>query len=901
MLGLYSGFLNDLGACLYKKNRELKNGLKLKDYLDVAWEALEGAGSEKALGENCFMVWKTDGTNWICLSDEDKGLKAESEMASQLSQVAVHGKTTVIEPPDIQKWLKCTPVGCFATFIPFSIKENAGNECSHIAVFLGKKKEYDSLTRHDRSDITQLLSMFLCSAADHAKSVFEQWQQAFYCSSRSAVTERSMRLADISDNFLPTDQIDFIKALRNDCALGLKIVPPKTSPSENLTLELMNDDTGLFSELVSVRCSIWKKFNEGKAVPPDLIEKAWVQFKDKSSHIFDPGYFPSPPEPIVFRIPNSSGTMDDKINPLGENLRKCSSKNVLQIERIRTVLFALHHGAVWQEDITSGETISCLDDLIRNCSKDISNDLKLLLTEFLDAWQDGVPGKLPITTDWLVVWFGQRILIVSDIWPESPPDFTPAERALHYKHLSTFYLYCTHIVRWFGESDRMKFCDVGGGNESFMESFLYILSRYAHSRLGIERHIPFYDVLYEMWLAEAVLYTVRDSYRDHLHHVINVYLIGILIFDAGVMDSIIGTGVDKMEWERNWMIAALFHDVGYIAKLGDDVVKRLAFLERAPILKQFTAIVKDGVRGAYRQFDESFKELNGSIWQPGSSLDHGQVSSVFIRFLNEVDREDEIQVPNKEWVDKIKMALHAVETHNLPNRHVTINPTENPMSFLLIMCDHLQEWDRPRFDPKKIRRAVSTLVHFPRDNGPERFQLIRWLETDLIWSNNKIAMQYPGEKVRIKMVHADASKQNFEPAINWAANTGDLQAVNCSKWPDKFMIELVSSHILSEELNKDGGIFEFDLLADYVRKFPNCSMLIPWVDDSRAGTRWFKYERKVEKDHSPEETFIWTFAKRSFFERTIRKKMPAGLYSSYVEWKVQRLRQSRIHMAKGNP
>ena len=51
-----------------------------------------------------------------------------------------------------------------------------------------------------------------------------------------------------------------------------------------------------------------------------------------------------------------------------------------------------------------------------------------------------------------------------------------------------------------------------------------------------------------------------------------------------------------------------------------------------------------------------------------------------------------------------------------------------------LLCDHIQEWDRPRIDSLKLRHFVISALHKPRPMSLDRNTIVRYLKTDPIWN-----------------------------------------------------------------------------------------------------------------------------------------------------------------------
>ena len=235
---------------------------------------------------------------------------------------------------------------------------------------------------------------------------------------------------------------------------------------------------------------------------------------------------------------------------------------------------------------------------------------------------------------------------------------------------------------------------------------------------------------------EAVLYTEK-YYRDHIHHVIQVWGIGVgLLFcnnrkrisltfseDIKYSDKIFHDSkaspqnkISRTELWAMWTIVALCHDLGYplekASKINQKVKNIVAhfgckdFVElnfkfdipNTPLIEKFLKIIssktiKDGEnyhtevqQKYYDKFSKSLEEYR-----------HGMFSG-FLLF---------------------KVLVYFLETDFSPHKN-TITP-EDRRQFLIrremlraicchtcpTICDEIQEWDRPRFDDLYCTREAS--------------------------------------------------------------------------------------------------------------------------------------------------------------------------------------------------
>jgi CheY-like chemotaxis protein len=238
------------------------------------------------------------------------------------------------------------------------------------------------------------------------------------------------------------------------------------------------------------------------------------------------------------------------------------------------------------------------------------------------------------------------------------------------------------------------------------------------------------------------------SMRGHLEHVVHVYMLGYLIShnakcvrsraEAVVRDLLpydAKTGLSDVDlwdyYQWAWLFAALLHDVGYALEVVPDIVPGLdcavsefpgAVMEPAA-LKEFQAqgwdptnphvraadVAIKGVLGRLRRSDlaDLVSDEKSRVFKKGRrKFNHGFASAVrFIKPAEEALRNLRGRpslVPAVQWAGTA-MALHAMREPMLASteRHAkAISLNDDPLSFLLAVCDEIQEWNRARPDQK---------------------------------------------------------------------------------------------------------------------------------------------------------------------------------------------------------
>lgn len=782
------------------------------------------------------------------------------------------------------------------------------------------------------TNILKYLSAFFSSVMVSLINRQEGWQSALYDGSRKAIYERSRDLLWACGTGLDGKALDRARATLVDNSTLLKILPhPRPTFKEKDGPEInIHHDEGPLTKLSCLRRKIWQKFNSPEPFGPKVDEAR------KERHPDSPPA--DSPEPVGYTINEALTTIEEVWEKLSSDRRSepvppapTLSDNVLNpkltgklwelghrheylIECLRTQLYLLHYRAAALEGVADNDEIDQCDDIFQ---KDLygrlrlTNHLLMLVGEFLDCWaKESEEDNLLITSEWLILWFATKILQDRNWLHKLKEIYTPNGRAEFYHRFSAFFLYVLFLIRYFGEPNLFRFSDIPEGYERFVDASFYLLAEYAHRVEELPLNIPLYGILTgHIWANEAILYTIQDNYRDHHHHVWNVCLLGMVLLEAGLV-----TRLDP-DWEkdaklarrrrRNWLLTGLLHDIGYGLNLNLHMLEHLKFLKISPCLGQF-------LKGLKEQHEESARELSAELdkWinfgNLQGTLDHGVVSALHLLFLDRApQRPGEPILPAQAWQQDIEEAFVAMGKHSLDG--VTISPKDSPLAFLLLLCDHLQEWDRPHIDAIHLRRSVSVSLHRPGQTTAFGKTILQCLKTNLRWIADRALLSH-AQPLQLKLYYKDAGQEGFQPAVIWCQNTYEYQRIDFAQWPADLEIDLEVIHPLSRELSKGLRLWEMDLFEDFARSNQECLGLWAWFKAARAGTPGFSYQKKWGESNetiqtNPQETFKWVLKPGGFNllrpptssdASRIIAAFPPGLYKRYAIWKEQRLREIRL-------
>ncbi len=578
------------------------------------------------------------------------------------------------------------------------------------------------------------------------------------------------------------------------------------------------------------------------------------------------------------------------------------NQNGGRLDCARTLLFALHYHAKAQLNGIDDKKIGFCDRLFKSedgAMEALPAQVGVLLESYLATWASRDDAtELIVTSQWLALWFGLRLLESHSVDAGRIARLTPHNRARYYVHFSAYFLYLIHIIRCYGQPTYFHFSDITEGYAGYMDASLFLLADYAHHETGLSEQVPLYRVLTDAWASEALLYSIRKGYRDHLHHVWNVCLLGLLFFEAGMMQKL------DAAWEtyppdrqnkikRNWILAGLLHDIGYALDLNRYLIPRLKPLRCFQALRDFL----DGLHGEFNKLEKSLSRTLKNYFSfadANTRLDHGVTSAMILLNLECADETPHQNAgASLQWIEEIATCVEAIGVHNL--RHVPVNPVASPLAFLLLLCDHIQEWDRPRIETTQLGRAFSGLLANHQRVYPECTTVVNRMRTNLVWQDNAAAL--PDAELQIALDYKSAAKEQYEPAVIWFQNSLDFQRVDMDAWPDDFEIVLRCVHPHNGTVQSNADYLEMDLFEDFIREQDRYLSLLDWLHASRNGCNGVHYEPhgrlwdEEAGEYEPFEIFSWHFACGGRPCRT-KSNVPADLYGDYLGWKKQRLREA---------
>jgi len=233
---------------------------------------------------------------------------------------------------------------------------------------------------------------------------------------------------------------------------------------------------------------------------------------------------------------------------------------------------------------------------------------------------------------------------------------------------------------------------------------------------------------------DLLLYSI-DNYRDHVMHQFHVFILGYLILYSDIeyfhkliyknYDKKIKTNpkpepnipiLKKIDMIRIWALASLFHDCGYIFEKLPQGFKNFSNTvlgkELEPKFMWEKTILANDILATLSRISEynvecevnslKTQDLFGILLQKAILMnDHGVVSAIILLKQESLYPSGYENVENIEII--VNIASIAIAMHNKPvfkeaeersNQGICLS--RNPIAFLLIYCDTVQEWGRKK-------------------------------------------------------------------------------------------------------------------------------------------------------------------------------------------------------------
>jgi len=557
------------------------------------------------------------------------------------------------------------------------------------------------------------------------------------------------------------------------------------------------------------------------------------------------------------------------------------------------------------------------------------------------------PGSITINSDWLLAFLAQNALLsrnLNEHYHLINPDTSGTNLltgARFFEHLSRFILYTLHYIRFARrESEYEAKKETPGRHERFIRppfadvpvtpdsslssSIIFMVSEYAYREIGVPRELLIFEKLKQQLNFELPLYAANEFYRDHCYHVIDVCLLGEFLLSCDTSDlekkeDIFYKHDDphRAKVLKNWYIAALCHDLGYVVERVEKLVAPIEKLKSDGLI-QFNQSLKEGLKKGKGELKEDIDslcsyselgintELKKQIARRLNDLDHGIIGWLYLcHLLNKLHIK----------LSSVQPALSAILRHNLCEHDETIH--QEPLSLLLILCDHLQEWGRPRVATEQLATSVMENMRFsPQESYFDRqvhlnqfsiqgMRFTKYKKQELPGGicdrciNNALCdkeetclRSWPSVQehgIEFHLIYRGDHEVDIEPVLSWLYFCRDFQ---CQKEPFGkylFPIAIHFSHPLSTKQRfLDEAIPDLDIFEDFANKNEDAVYLCHWIECARKQKHGIEYKITAPGKNNTEENKIKTEEFIIHLEqmgRPLTRELHDTLVKDFIAWK----------------
>ena len=365
-----------------------------------------------------------------------------------------------------------------------------------------------------------------------------------------------------------------------------------------------------------------------------------------------------------------------------------------------------------------------------------------------------------------------------------------------------------------------------------IEAIIWMLSQYTYQVLGVEPRLHLASHIRHGARGEPSLHMMKEFYRDHFFHTIEVCLLGHLLTLAQPTTGGKKTAFPmKDELLGQWYLAALLHDIGYAVDVCKSLKDWLDFFVPGSLLntlgKELAATLKKlGASGKFEDFYTRYKFSK----EDKPHEDHGLMGAHHLQKL-----VDDLK-GKKKLSNDTKKAIEAIAKHNCQSIKVTYKKKQ-PLSALLILCDMLQTWRRPQFGHFSIGPAwmMSVMMSSGNHHQPPETKSARLV--------SNIKFKKCGDTAKPEFKPPLVLRLEFGQEINrdsfvfniWLDATRNLQRVDFSQLPYNIIVQIVTPTYTPPKKKKP--VKQMDRLRDAATETHMAYL-----------EKWFSETEKEQKD-----------------------------------------------------
>lgn len=442
---------------------------------------------------------------------------------------------------------------------------------------------------------------------------------------------------------------------------------------------------------------------------------------------------------------------------------------------------------------------------------------------------------------------------------------------------------------------------------------LVLLCEWAHTK-GVPRTLPIEKWLTNTYESELALYALsgKGSYRQHLFHVQDECLLGCVLLyshwensDETYLEKLASASSDFDEKSTkelllcNWFVAALLHDIGYTLQVIPHSLDALS----GSAVEGLDGMVED-INQRLNQMSNKIADYDPTATRAGNNLkiaDHAHVSMATML--------SHLRALPDQWqtASKFNQAAAAIIDHS--SQHTPIDYGADPLSALIVICDQLQDWGRPRLDSSALAKNFLSNLRRP-SNEQYELPVIKELftsshlyveasldtEYNLIYPNSKNTKDQ-ANTIRFLLAGPEAGQGGYEPAVAWLDVCRSFQRIRPLEEVDLPLphIQVALQHIVAND-----GIPELHRLSRFAYDNPErYGTLLDWLMQVRIKEQTFinygcneqayrefiKHQIAGVKESAQYEWIEYTIPMLNNNENRPLKSLPKKLYRSYHKYR----------------
>jgi hypothetical protein len=236
--------------------------------------------------------------------------------------------------------------------------------------------------------------------------------------------------------------------------------------------------------------------------------------------------------------------------------------------------------------------------------------------------------------------------------------------------------------------------------------YLWLIAEYGYLCLGIERNLQIHKHFRSGGRHEALLYHSKLGYRDHLIHASNVLLLGLSFLKA-TNGPLRGVKINR-SIIKQWFVAALFHDFGYVMELLPSLCRMLELFPMGPG-DNVARVVGRALTEEIDKVNKVVKDDQKLATDLGQRSDHGVFSYLHLQQLFK-GLSSNCATSSKKgggYTVRYSQSLSAVLKHSIMSEQIKVRT--QPLDALLVICDEIQEWLRPTVNSRSL--TEFTIAH----------------------------------------------------------------------------------------------------------------------------------------------------------------------------------------------